>query len=122
MNPLELAVDALAVHRLARLVTADTITQPIRAEIIHDAYIGARREFPSPDDLASMTDSALDQLPETDDDPPKIAAFIRCYWCTGLWIAGLSVVARRYCPRVWEPTARALALSSVAALLAGLEH
>lgn len=124
MKPLELAVDALAVHRLARLVTADTITQPIRAEIIHHAYLAARRvEFPTPNQLAGMSDAELDQLPEVDPaDPPKLAAFIRCYWCTGLWISGFVVAARRYCPRVWDPCARALALSSAAALTAGLER
>lgn len=138
MKPLEAAVDALAVHRLARLVTADTITQPARAEIILHAYLaGASLKYPrwrrprtglSPrdrpmyDELVRMSDAQLDDLPEVDDDAPMLAGFIRCRWCVGLWISGFVVVARRYCPRVWDPCARALALSSVGALLAGLER
>lgn len=34
MAILELAVDALAVHRLTRLATADTITEPLRRELV----------------------------------------------------------------------------------------
>lgn len=114
-----LAVDVLAIHRLTRLVTADTITQPVRARLIRSAYELRDGHLPMPAD--DTPDAAWDAMPENDDDAPKLAAFVRCRWCTGLWISGFVVAARRYAPRVWEPLARALAGSTAAALLAGLE-
>lgn len=123
----EAIIDGLAAHRLTRLVTADTITQPARATLIRIAYDADpdayhRMSEALDREVDKMSDAELDDLPEVDEQPPKLAAFIRCRWCTGLWISGFVVVARRYCPRVWDPVARALALSTVAALIAGLEQ
>lgn len=112
MSAADLAVDALATHRLTRLVTQDTITRPLRARIIRHAY-----RFKDDD----LTEAELDQMPHDDDDAPKLAAFIVCPWCVGLWISFGVVVARRYASLLWRPLARALALSSAAALIAGHE-
>lgn len=113
-----MVLDALAVHRLTRLATADTITRPLRARIIRGAY--ELRDGHEP--AEHETESWWDKLPESDDDAPKLAAFVICRWCTGLWISCFVVVARRYAPRAWEPLARVLAGSTAAALLAGLEE
>lgn len=114
MSDRDLVLDAIAVFRLSRLVTDDIITQPIRARIIQFAYDW--RDGSS----APMSDASWDKQPEYDDDAPKLADFIRCYWCTSLWISAGVVLARRYAPEVWEPFATVLALSAVGSLLAGL--
>lgn len=46
---------------------------------------------------------------------------LSCRWCSGVWVSAVVVAARVTCPRVWAPVGRALALSAVAGLLAGLE-
>lgn len=127
---IDAAVDALAAYRLTRLATADTISRPARARIIRWAY--KRRdgtwieEHPTTgaDTVAfsELSPSYWEQQVADDDDPPKLAELITCRWCAGLWISGFVVVARRYCPVLWDPVARALALSATAALLAGLEE
>lgn len=116
MNIEDAVVDALAVHRLARLATTDVITRPLRARIIRFAYHG---EYPY---SGGATEAGWDELPTHQDDAPKLADFVVCRWCTGIWIAGLVVAARRYAPSVWSPLARVLALADVGALLAGLEQ
>lgn len=116
-----LAVDGLAVYRVTRLVTADTITEPVRWRIIEAAYEAAGR-------AATWRDATInhggtwDDVAHEDPNPPKLAVLVTCRWCTGYWVALLAVAARRFAPRAWEPIARASALSAVAALLAGLEE
>lgn len=113
---IDLAVDALAVHRLTRLVTRDTISRPLRARIIRWAYRDVVDGH-----WAEHTEAGWDQLPHDDDDAPPLAAFIVCPWCVGLWISFGVVLARRYAGGVWEPIARPLALSTAAGLIAGHE-
>lgn len=136
MNVGDTLVDVAAAYRLTRLITDDVILQPVRAEVILTAYLGPRPtgvwrrrgrkprtpDGPGYDDLMAMTDADLDALPEADDDAPKLADFIRCRWCVGLWIAGVTVAARRYAPRAWNPVARVLAVGAAATLLGGLER
>lgn len=116
---LTLAIDALAVHRLTRLATADVITRPLRVKAIKGAYQLRDGVLPM---AATEHEATWDVQPEEDDDAPKLADFVKCRWCAGLWISGFVVVARRYAPGAWEPLARVLAGSTVAALVAGLEE
>lgn len=114
-------LDVLAVHRLTRLITRDTITRPFRTDIIRGAYI----DRAGPDSalaLDEISEAEWDRMPEDDDNAPKLAAFVICPWCVGLWISGFVVVARRYAPVLWAPLARMLAFSTVAALLEGLDR
>lgn len=112
-----LLIEALAVHRLTRLVTADTITEPVRARIIEAAYASQGRAEQQRDQAAAY---GWDQVAHQDPDVPKLAEFITCRWCAGMWVAlGVVFIARRH-PR-WPPLANALALSSAAALLAHWE-
>ncbi len=115
---LELGLDALAAYRLTRLATADVITRPARARVIRWSYLRAPGWMADP---RQMTELDWDELPEDDDNAPKVAAFVKCRWCAGMWISLGVVVARRYAPRAWDPLARALAISAAAALLARLE-
>lgn len=140
MNAGDAVVDALAAHRLTRLATADVLTRPWRAWVIryaysqpltHASYVVAGTEnlidpraTPrlSRADLLARTEAEWDSMPEADDNAPKLADFVKCRWCAGMWISFGVVAARRYAPQVWDPLARALALSTAAALLAGLEQ
>lgn len=122
-------LDAVAAYRLTRLATADVITRPARAYLIRKAYehrdglpLRGSSSLHLTPRQREHSDVEWDQMPEADDDAPKLADFVKCRWCTGVWISGLVVVARRYCPRAWDPLARLLALSAAAALLAGLEQ
>lgn len=118
-------VDVAAAYRLTRLATADTITRPARARVIAFAY--GTDEWKWPNDtvpvggIGALSEIEWDRRPLDDDTAPKLAEFVKCRWCAGLWISGFVVVARRYAPRVWDPLARVLALSAGAALLARLE-
>lgn len=120
MNLEEAVVDVLSGYRLTRLATADVITRPLRARVIRYAYEHDERYETF--DAAGHSEVDLDEMPENDDEAPKLADFVKCRWCTGIWISVFVVVARRYAPRVWDPLARALALSATAALVAGLER
>jgi hypothetical protein len=119
VGALTAATDALAAYRLTRLVTADTIADPLRDRWVEAAYVAqgrGERNRPSPDYPGAWAEVAL-----TDDQPPKLAELVVCRWCAGMWV-GLGVVAaRRLAPRLWGPLADALALSAGAALLARLE-
>lgn len=113
-----LLLDALAAHRLTRLVTADVITAPVRDRIIEWAYDrdGATEEVLADADAYGWTDAAIN-----DDDPPKLATLVTCRWCAGVWIAVGVVLARRVIPRQWAPVSDMLAVAAAAALIAGLE-
>lgn len=100
MSPLDLFVDALAAYRLTRLVTADTILDAPR------------------DAIATWSESGPDS---SEAWRPKIGELVECRWCAGVWISLGVVAARRLAPAAWEPVARVLAFSTVAALLARAE-
>lgn len=89
-----LVVDGLAAARLARLVTTDALTAPLRRRV-----------------RWAVGDGHLPEMAET---------FIDCSWCVTVWTAAAVMVARTCAPRAWEPVARALAVSMVAGrVLAG---
>lgn len=92
---LDLAVDALAVKRLTRLVTEDVLTEPLRNLIW--------RRFGGPE-----TGHGLGYL-------------VTCQHCVSIWIGSGVTLARMMFPRPWSPVAYALALSSVTSLIAERE-
>lgn len=116
MGDRDLALDAIATFRLSRFVTEDVITRPVRARLIRAAY-RHRDGF-----VQTLSEAEWDDLPSQDDDAPKLADFLRCYWCTSAYLAVAVLAARRFFPREWEWIARGLALSAAAALIAGLEQ
>lgn len=109
-------MDAIACYRLTRLATADVITRPARVRVIRFAYRWWRAEY------ITGSESEIDAMPENDDDAPKLADFVRCRYCTSIYLAAGVLLARRYAPRQWDPIARLLTLSAGAALIAGLEQ
>lgn len=130
MTALDFAVDALAVHRLTRLVSEDTITRPIRARIIRFAYRRAQQTrwtVPDPQgghkvDVETFTHAQLDALPRGDDYAPKLAALITCPWCVSVYVCAGMLAARRFAPGLWRMASYGLALSSAAALIANREE
>lgn len=90
-DTLETLVDALAVHRLTRLVQDD------------DVPFGPVREL--------LLDLGRDR---------KVTELLTCPWCLSVHVAVLVLVLRRTIPRSWPWIARALASSSVTGLLATL--
>lgn len=115
----DLIVDAVAVYRLTRLVTADTLADPIRERIVESAYVSVGRgeQVRADAEDASWSEIAIAEGRHA----PKLATLVTCRWCAGMWIAFGAVVARRLLPRLWRPVADALVCSAAAALLASLE-
>lgn len=85
----DLLVDALACHRLTRLVTEDVIFNKWRAKI-------------------------YEKWPPTED---KWSYVLTCPWCASVWLAGGIVAARSLFPKAWTPAAKLLALSSLTGLV-----
>ncbi len=82
-------IDALATHRLTRLVVEDEITREVRYHVWE--------KYP----------------PES----TKIGYALTCPYCTSVWIgAGVSVL-RHTMPKTWSILAHALAASAVTSLL-----
>jgi hypothetical protein len=124
MPALDFAVDALAVHRITRLVSEDTITRPLRARIIRGAYRRAAT-LPRLDithHALSASEAELDALPHGDDEAPKLAALVTCPWCVSVYVAAGVIAASRFTPGLWRVASYGLALSSVAALIANREE
>lgn len=106
-------IDALAVLRITRLVTEDTITRPLRVRVIRAAYVW--RDGGRPD--GARSEAEWDDMPRANDDAPKLAAFLVCPWCVGMWVAFGVSLARRFAPEPWSYLAQPLALSAAAAVL-----
>lgn len=114
MTPLDLIIDALAVHRITRLVTRDTITRTPRAAIIRWAYRNR-----SAWTATVATDAQIESVVHGDDDAPKLATLVTCPWCVSIYAAFL--VAASHQVRWARPIRYALALSSIAALISTRE-
>lgn len=91
VSALDVAVDALAVARLTKLVQED--------------------EFP----FGPAREWLLDNYGDT-----KPAMLAECPWCLSVWFGFLAVWARHRFPRAWPLLARALAASQVTGNLAEL--
>lgn len=79
----------LAAHRLARLLTEDTITAPLRRKI-------------------------FDRFPPHE---TSLSYVLTCAWCCTIWTAFGSVVVARLFPDVWSVVGLGLAVSAVAGLI-----
>jgi uncharacterized protein DUF1360 len=85
------AIDALASYRITRLLVSDGVIERPRTVL-------------------------LDKLQARGHN--KLVELIECPWCTGFWVAGGIVLARRTFPRAWAPLSEVLALSAAAGLIA----
>lgn len=126
VTALGLLVDGLAVYRLTRLATKDTIFDGPRDLIVQKAYERTGRlaelvELTDYDGDGPIRPGALADAVPLDDFAPKLATLVTCRWCAGVWVGFAAVAARAVAPKLWDPFARALAVASVAPLLAGFE-
>lgn len=103
-----LVIDALAVARLTRLVTVDTLTRPARAAVIRRAY---------GKEASEVSDLFAEEMVRNDHDAPKLAELITCGWCSSMYCGAFVVVARAVAPRLWDPLARVLAASLVTGIV-----
>lgn len=115
---IDLVVDGLAAHRLTRLATADTITEPARRAFVEDLVVAKQGHALTAGQREAFDAEALVAFT---DDPPALATLITCRWCAGIWISAGIAVARIVAPTWWRRVARMLAVASAAALLASLE-
>ena len=92
-SALEVAVDALAVSRIVRLIQVDEIP------------VGAVRE--------KILDKHGDKL---------ASQLLVCPWCASIWVSAGVAIARLCWPRAWPILSRILAGSAVAGHLSHLEN
>lgn len=89
----DLIVDALAAHRLVRLLQRDTLPPIARARA---AVLARHPEHP-------------------------LGELLVCPWCASVHVAAATQLARAVAPRWWPRVAAVLAASSVVGLLAEFE-
>lgn len=112
--PAVLALDGLATLRITRLVASDYLTAPWRDRFILSRY----RKVGTTDlgDLAAdPTSYALH-----DQDAPRLAYLVTCWWCVSVWVAIGVAVCRWLVPDQWNAVAWVLACSAVAASIGQL--
>lgn len=97
-DPVNLAVGALAVHRLTRLAVEDEVTSPLRQRIRTWAEGDAQRQA-----------------------RPAVAYLVTCPWCVSVYVAAAWAALTAAAPEVAAPVGAALAWSSAAGLLSTLE-
>lgn len=86
-------MDALAAHRIVRLIQRDTL--PPLPELRHQAELAL--------------------------DGSELVELLDCPWCLSPWVATLIGVARTIAPRWWGRLARILAISTIVGLLTDRE-
>lgn len=134
MNPTELVVDGVAGYRLTRLVTADTITLPLRGRVIRWAYEREirKRRLPRRSPVGDRVRQVLEEAPDAwrvwhemaidaSVPPPALAKLVTCRWCAGMWVGFGVTAARQLAPRLWRPLAYALNVAAAGVLVARLE-
>lgn len=104
-RPVLLILDALAVYRLARLVTTDTLLQPLRDRI----RAPWRIEHHGNATVANgRRQSGLRWW---------LAELVQCPWCMSVWFAAGVTILQATVPAVWLYASVWLALSAVAGAL-----
>ena len=140
MDPLTLLIDLLAVYRLSRLITKDSLLQEVRWWILQ-RWPNEGTEFPDsivvvvdPPTMPQaktvygrieFTDTTVFKSNKTDaeGDPiwlpletHKITELIECPYCASVWLA-FGVMALRVWTDWWQYPAIALALAGAVALI-----
>lgn len=123
MTPFEAVVVALAVYRLTRLVTEDTILEPIRDRILarFPAYDTEYQDDPGVESPTNAYGRALfESAPGRyyPVDASWLGTLISCAWCSSIWLAGLVTVAWYYLPAVTWWLVLPLAFSTIAGVIA----
>lgn len=127
-DPVILIIDALAIFRLSRLITSDTLLDTPRTWLLH-SWPGADTEFHDSEIYPKAVDdktpvlrgSGLPVVALADTKPRLWVAvkphwfgtFISCMWCVSVWVA-VSVVAARQWWDWWQWPALVAAGSAAA--------
>jgi hypothetical protein len=111
-DPTTVVVDLLACARLTRLVTRDRVTKPWRRRLIAGIYQRAGGTFPEYWDANGPTEVTMEG-----DSAPVLAYLLSCDWCVSVYAGVFVVAARRVCPWLWDPIARALAASQATGIM-----
>lgn len=125
MTLLELAVLVLAVARVARLVTADTITEPLRQRIL-ERWPGPLTQFTGDAVTDQETTRHGKPLMRVGDayyaeSPSFVGGVVECHWCAGVWIAAALVASFVLWPDVvWWPLV-ALAVAHTAGIVGQID-
>lgn len=109
MNALTLLVDALATFRLTRLVTTDSLTEPLRRRVVAAAY---RRDGR----VLARGDSVREDMAMTEGPIPRLAELVTCAWCASIHTAAIVVALRSRAEGAWHPLSMVLALSATVGL------
>lgn len=91
MSFVTLLTDSLATYRLTRLVTEDTITEPLRERV-------------------------YDRFGDPSTNSFSLSYLVSCPHCTGVYAAAFVTAARVLAPRIWQPVAAALAASAAVSI------
>jgi hypothetical protein len=108
-----LTCDALAVYRLAKLITADTITEPLREKLRQAALRKDGRTIAADHEqgYAIMDFAAKTKL-------AWLFELVTCPWCVSIYAATAVVALTKFIPGIWQYPAMGLALSAAAGFLA----
>ncbi len=96
-------IDALAIYRLTRLVTRDTITGELRETIENEIQ-------------TTVSSKLITQ--KTGD---KLVYLMGCDWCMSIWVATFAYTLKKHVPQVWDTLKYVLAASAVTGALASQE-
>lgn len=132
LDPLVLLIDLLAVYRLTRLITKDTLLQEIRWWILQ-RWPNEGTEFPANivTDINKANGALANGLPvfrstKEDEDGDsiwlplrtyKITELLECPWCASYWVAAIVVALRTFIPTPWGYVAVTLAFSALVGLI-----
>lgn len=103
---LELVVYSFAVYRLTRLIVSDSITSSFR-NIFHEEVVEVNEQGEKETYLLIKGTGVKAWFGE----------LISCYWCTGIWSAGILLAIHFFLPVLGEWLLAILALAGIAALL-----
>ncbi len=119
-----LTCDALAVYRLAVLVTKDTITEPAREwlrrrcmqtfHLKHDGETAGR--------LAQTVAANIEvgMMTAPSGAWRWLFELAGCPWCVSVWAAAPVVALTKFAPGVWQYPAMGLALTAAAGILSSV--
>lgn len=117
MRARDLTLGALAAYRLTRLVTTDTITDPLRQAVFD-------RWPPTLDRARHRWNPTLETLVErpvgTTPRVIRASTVLDCPWCAGIYVAAATTALLRW--ERSEPVIVSLALATAVGFLAGVDR
>lgn len=117
IDPTLLTTLSLAAYRLTRLVTGDSLTEPLREQIFN--------RWPPDIDRAALRWNGARLVVRADDAarpaPHPVGRLIACSWCSGLWCAALVVALAARQGDVPLPVLTAAAVATIVGFLSEVD-